>query len=449
MKLLRPDWPFSTSRCPVFYGWPVLAAGTLGVLMSVPGQTMGVSVFTDSLIEALSVSRSQLSFAYMMGTIMSAFLLSYAGRLCDRLGPRVTAAAAATFLALVLVLLSASDLAAGGVARISGLAGAGAAFAVVIPAFFGLRFSGQGVLTLASNNMIVSWFERRRGTVCGISGVFVALGFSIAPLVLDYGVRWFGWRGAWQVMAGFIAIVFVPLVLAFYRDDPRECGLKPDGEASSGEPSKPAREVHKDFTLRQARRTGLFWVFSLTFALCALYVTGLTFHIVSVFEIAGMSRATAVSTFIPVSVVAVLVHASSGWLSDRVALTRLLAVMLAGMAISMVGLLQLGPGWPVALLIVGNGISTGLFGLLNAISWAHYFGLRHLGAVSGLNLSIMVFHSALGPVVFSESLSRTGSYGAAGAIGALAVGALMAALFFVHRRYRAAQKQEARASVSP
>jgi hypothetical protein len=36
----------------VFYGWPIAAAGALGVLMSVPGQTMGVSVFTDSLLTA-------------------------------------------------------------------------------------------------------------------------------------------------------------------------------------------------------------------------------------------------------------------------------------------------------------------------------------------------------------------------------------------------------------
>lgn len=50
------NWPFAPRRWPVFYGRTVLAAGTLGVLMSVPGQTMGVSVFTEPLLEALAMT---------------------------------------------------------------------------------------------------------------------------------------------------------------------------------------------------------------------------------------------------------------------------------------------------------------------------------------------------------------------------------------------------------
>ncbi len=51
------NFPFDPARFPFFYGWIVLSAGTLGILMSAPGQTVGVSVFTDSLIEALAIER--------------------------------------------------------------------------------------------------------------------------------------------------------------------------------------------------------------------------------------------------------------------------------------------------------------------------------------------------------------------------------------------------------
>ena len=61
---LRSDWPFPAARVPVFYGWVIAALSTLGFLMSIPGQTMGMAVFTDPLIEALSLSRTQLSMAY-------------------------------------------------------------------------------------------------------------------------------------------------------------------------------------------------------------------------------------------------------------------------------------------------------------------------------------------------------------------------------------------------
>ena len=50
--LLHPDRPFAPRNLPFFYGWWLAAVGTLGILASMPGQTMGVSVFTDQLLEA-------------------------------------------------------------------------------------------------------------------------------------------------------------------------------------------------------------------------------------------------------------------------------------------------------------------------------------------------------------------------------------------------------------
>ena len=67
--------PFSASKSPFYYGWVIIVVGTLGLLMTIPGQTIGLSTFTDSLIDALSISRDQLSLAYMCGTIASSLLL--------------------------------------------------------------------------------------------------------------------------------------------------------------------------------------------------------------------------------------------------------------------------------------------------------------------------------------------------------------------------------------
>ena len=45
--------PFSPSRCPFFYGWMIVFAATLGSIFSIPGQTMGFTVFTDVLMKEL------------------------------------------------------------------------------------------------------------------------------------------------------------------------------------------------------------------------------------------------------------------------------------------------------------------------------------------------------------------------------------------------------------
>ena len=67
--------PFAPSRFPFFYGWVIVFAATIGSIFSIPGQTMGFSVFTDVLIEELGLSRVQLSLAYCLGTEASGLTL--------------------------------------------------------------------------------------------------------------------------------------------------------------------------------------------------------------------------------------------------------------------------------------------------------------------------------------------------------------------------------------
>ena len=75
MPRLAPSFPFAPARLPFFYGWVIVAVATLGIVMSVPGQTMGVSVFTDHLIRVTGLSRLELANTYLLGTLASSFFL--------------------------------------------------------------------------------------------------------------------------------------------------------------------------------------------------------------------------------------------------------------------------------------------------------------------------------------------------------------------------------------
>ena len=77
--LFRANFPFAPDRFPIFYGWAILVASVLGVLTSIPGQTIGVSVFTDHLIAATGLSRLELANAYLVGTLTSGCLLPFGG----------------------------------------------------------------------------------------------------------------------------------------------------------------------------------------------------------------------------------------------------------------------------------------------------------------------------------------------------------------------------------
>jgi OFA family oxalate/formate antiporter-like MFS transporter len=407
--------PFKPAKWPFFYGWAIVLWATLGVLMSMPGQTMGVSAFTDHLIKALGITRGQLSLAYMFGTIGSALVLTPAGKLFDRVGARVMATGATLMLGVVLAILSQCDRISAGLASLFDCEPSiWTAFPVMLIGFFLLRLSGQGLLTLSSRNMLMKWFDRRRGLVNGLSGVFVSFGFSGTPLFLAWLILQGGWRNAWLILAVAAGVVFPVLTLLFFRDNPEDCGLKPDGDLAENPHSKAMEHpIFKQFNLSETRRTMAFWVFAIPLAMNGLYFTGLAFHIESIFKHAGMESTEAFSIFLPVSVLSVSINLVGGWVSDRIHLKYLLMIMLLGSLVAYLGFFLLAPGWTKWLMIVGSGLCAGCWNVLMAVTWPRFFGREHLGAISGFFMALIVFASAIGPWMMSLSLDVTGAYGPA------------------------------------
>ncbi|MDP6525173.1 MAG: MFS transporter [Kiritimatiellia bacterium] len=420
--------PLAPRRYPFFYGWMIVLMGAIGFLMSSPGQTYGVSPFTDSLMAALGLTRVQLSVAYMFGTVSSSLCLTYAGRAYDRFGARVVAPAASLILGVVLVLLSQCDRIAGSAAAVLHLKDSSAmGFVILLLLFFVLRFSGQGVLTMVSSNMTMKWFDRHRGLVTGLSGMVIAPAFSATPAILNALVEGVGWRGAWLWLAAIIGVAFTIVALLFFRDNPEACGLKPDGPlADRALGSRRAKEgERRQYTLVEARRSYGFWVFAVGLALFAFYITGMSFHAASIFEAAGMDRGSGYMIFLYASIVSVTLRPLVGWLCDRIPLKFLLMAMLTGVIISALGMRVLREGLPMWTVVAGNGLCGATLGTLASVTWPNFYGRRHLGAISGFSMAITVFASAIGPWLFSQSKAATGSYAPA-TTGA----AIVAAIFF-------------------
>jgi len=404
--------PFQVSNFPFFYGWVILAAGTIGILMSIPGQTMGVSVFTESLLSDLQINRNNLSLAYLVGTLGSGLIITRAGKLYDKYGARVMAFIAGVMLGLMLVYLTRIDRLVDSLKGVGWLSPALVTFVLLAIGFWGIRFFGQGLLTMVSRNMVMKWFNRRRGLANAVLGIFSALGFSIAPKLLDHVIQRLEWRGAWIFLAILVGIVFALFVITIYRDNPEDCGCEADGKLKASKKGRrPPSLPDHDFTLIEARKTLAFWAFTLGLSLSALYISGLTFHVVSVFEASGLTREQGLGIFIPTSVIAVGIQFLGGYASDYIRLKFLLLLFAVGIIFSIVGLTMLGSApWAYWMIIGGNGVVWGLYTVLIGVTWPRFYGLKHLGAISGFSLSWTVIGSALGPYMFSLSMDLTGSY---------------------------------------
>jgi hypothetical protein len=309
---------------------------------------MGVSVFTDPLLAATGLDRLAFSNAYLLGTLGSALLLPRAGVILDRLGVRLTAMLTAFALGVVLTLLSQVDRLALAAAGLASIETKGAAFVGLSLLFVGLRFSGQGVMTLASRTMLARWFSRRRGTVTAISATVAAFGFAYAPRVLDAWIERSGWRGAWLELAALELVGMGLIAFLWFRESPESCGLRVDGVVPSSEPggSVPAEATA---TRGEALRSRSFWLLTLGLALQGMIVTGISLHVVDLGAEAGLDRSAALSLFVPMAVSSTAAAALLGWLADRVRIRTLLLGLLASEVVGVAASAHLGhPGGVLA-----------------------------------------------------------------------------------------------------
>jgi MFS family permease len=414
MQWLAPNFPFAPSKFPFFYGWVIVGVATLGVVMSIPGQTMGVSVFTDHLIRVTGLTRLELAYTYLAGTLGSSLLLPMGGTYLDRRGSRATGVVACLVVATTLCVMTQLDRIADGLATLFGMSEATPiAAAVLVLGFMSLRFSGQGMLTMSSRTMMAKWFERRRGLASGVSGVFVSGGFAIAPLFLLWLIDLADWRGAWLMLAALVGIGMSLMIVIFFRENPEECGLRMDG--------RPAAEEHATFdassmadepcfTRGEALRTARFWSVTLTLALQAMVFTGITFHITDLGVDTGIGGREAVQLFVPMAVVSTLVGMLSGWAADKVPVRALVLASVSFQTIAYIGAGRLGETWFMVMLVVGWGCAGGLFSTLLNVAIPNFFGRTHLGAISSVQMSCMVAASAAGPAFLAAAKTYLGSY---------------------------------------
>ena len=384
-------------------------AATLGAIFSIPGQTMGFSVFTDLLMEELGLSRVELSFAYCIGTVGSGLTLPWLGKVLDRVGERKMAVASVIAIGLILFYLSQTGPLSRGLGKI--LPASIASFLVIGLGFYMIRAAAQGVLSMTCRNAIGKWFDYQRGLALAISGILVSFTYSLAPRGLDWLIQRHGHDGAWMLMGAVTLAVMAPLAWLLFRDRPEDDGLKMDNGKIAAKPhNNPDMQIHREFTRDEAVRDYSFWVFNFTFSFYGLFATAFTFHILSLGQEFQFDRERILSLFVPIAAMSVTTNLIFGAINTRLRIKILLIIMNLGCLAAVLGMLMLDQPGGVPAYVIGNGIASGGFVSLTGIVFPRFYGRKHLGAISGVNMSSMVIASGLGPLLFGACHHFTGSY---------------------------------------
>ena len=363
--------------------------------MSSPGQTYTTSIFIERFIADLGLSRTLVSTLYTIGALCGGLAMGLVGRWVDRYGVRIMAAITGLLFGLACLYMS----------FVNGAWMLGLGFVLI-------RMLGQGSLSLSASNAINRWWVRRRGTIMGISGVAVSLpGVGAFPNLVHTLIGTYDWRVACRILGIAVCAIAVPVAALLFRNSPEEHGMEPGGGLVDRPSASRARSwVEEHWTLSEALHTRAFWIVAAGLASMSMLGTGLTFHMVSIFDDGALPASVAAAAFVPVAMAAAGVRLGGGYLVDRLGARWILATALVLQAAS----LLMAPFLTTQAFALTYGVvlgaTQGVQAAVGGVIWPMYYGRQHLGAITGVSSMILIIASALGPLPMGIARDLLGDY---------------------------------------
>jgi MFS family permease len=379
-------------RGGIFYGWVIVAAGLM-VWTLEPGMYTSFGVFFKPISADLGWSRTMVSGAFTMASLMLAVFSPISGSLADRYGPRNLVMTSGLLVGVAYALLS----------TVQSL--------WQFYAFYLLVGISMGIAFAPITSTVMRWFAENRGRALGITSVGTGLGGMVFPPLANYLIGAWGWRDAY-LFFGILLGVMVMASGSVLRRSPEEMGLLPYGVERSGPASGGAapQRVATGYSLRQALGTGAFWrvffsamAFVFSFALVHA-------HLVPHATDRGLTPATAALVMAVIGASNAAGRLGLGTLSDKFGRKRMLFAALLTVSLSMLWLIWAQDEWAFFLFAAVFGLAYG-GAVVSCIGiQGDLFGLVAVGAILGATQTGTNTGGASGPLLAGYIFDVTQSY---------------------------------------
>ena len=373
-----------------FDGYRIVAAGFViqGVII---GAMFAYGVFFRELEAEFGWSRTMISGASSLSFVVMGVLAIVAGKLNDKIGPRI--------------LITASALCFGiGYGAMSRLQAPWELF-LFYGLLAGIGYSTHDVVTLST---ITRWFVRRRGAMTGVVKVGTGVGQLLVPVIAAALIAAFGWRNA-AFIIGAASMLILLVVAQLMRRDPRSMGQHPDGVAIEGARA-PTGAAETGMSVAEAACTRQFWILcaaQLTIFFCLLTVM---IHIVPHATDLGIAPAVAATILSTIGGASIAGRLTIGMLADRLGGRRSLGVSFFILLASFLLLQSAETAWMLFLFALIYGFAHGGFFTVMSPTLAEFFGIGSHGVIFGIVLFCGTIGGAAGPLLAGTLFDTTGSY---------------------------------------
>ena len=378
----------------VFYGWWIVAAGSGVLWLSALLWMNSYGAYVVLLKEEFGWSKTVLAFAFALTRIESGILGPLQGWLVDRFGPRIIMSVGTVIFGAGFMLFSGID----------SLVGFYLTFALMA---LGSSLGGFGTVVVS----LVNWFTRHRAKALALSQLGMSIGGLSVPLIIIC-LETFGWRTTAFYSGIVVLLVGLPLVQVC-RHRPEEKGLQPDGiplDPAAADERMPG-VGGRDYTAREAMRTGQFWLISVGHAAALLSVSTIMVHLVPhLTEGLGYSLSVSGMAFALMTGFLLVGQVAGGYLGDRFNKRYICTLCMVGHAAALLLIAHARSPLAVVLFCALQGLSWGMRGPQMMALRADYFGASSFGTIMGFSSLVVMLGMALGPIIAGFMADRSGDY---------------------------------------
>lgn len=375
-------------RSRFFYGYIIVIASFI-ILVLGWGIYYSYGVFFGPLMDEFAWTRAVTSGAFSIAVFVSGFLGIFAGRLSDRLGPRIVVTICAGLLSVGYILM----------------------FLVQSTWQFYLVYgvliaSGVGGFWAPPVSTVARWFVGRRGLMTGIVSGGISFGTIVLPPVVTRLISIYGWRRSY-LFIGFATLVIVTAAAQFIRKNPQQMGLLPRGETGAGSPNNISAP---GFSLKEAIHTRQFWMVSLIYFCFGMALLTIIVHMVPHATGTGISDINAAIVLSVIGGMSLVGRIGMGGVTDRLRVKVSTIICLGLLTGSLIWLQFSDNLWKLYGFAVVFGFGYGGLSCLQSLIAADLFGLSILGVITAIFSFSYCAGGAVGPVLAGYLFDVSGSY---------------------------------------
>jgi MFS family permease len=380
----QPEAPALPSRLnPTALG--VIFAATFGCFISVtPAIVTIMGVYLKPIAAEFGWTRSEVAGALAVIALGNAIAYPFSGRLADRIGPRRTALIGNLLLGLSILMISQVP---------------------AQPLLYYLAFLLAGTVgafpsTMVFAKLIAEWFDRTRGFWMGFcGGIGNGVGAILFPMIAAAVLAPYGWRTGFLGVGIFVLLAGFPVLFFLLRESPIR-QMK-----AAAEPV-----VLQGMSFGEVMRTPRFWLIFSIVPLGAGCMTAMFTAIPSILTDRGIPLDHAIMVIQAFALSTLVIEPGVGWLADRTSSPKVVAPLYLSTVLGLWLLVhaQSQPVLIIAGLLIGVGAGVEYTVLPYLLS--RYFGLKELGAISGIAFAGTLAFGALAPVVLNGVFDLTGKY---------------------------------------